>query len=244
MSGHSRWAQIKRQKGAADAKRGTLYTRLSNMISAAVQTGGKDPSMNVRLRLLVEKGRSVNMPSATIERAIRRGAGELPGGRIEQICYECFGPCGVACIIEAVTDNKNRATSEIRHILSKHSCRLGTTGSVLWMFETKGTIGVSPLPPGGDAELTLIDAGAEDIRPIGERAIITTKPESLESVKASAEQLGLRTLDPEIVFIPKNESRVVCDDEKALHAFLSDLEQCNDVTNVTTNAKESADSRS
>lgn len=236
MSGHSKWAQIKRQKGVADAKRGTAYTKLSNLISAAVREGGKDPAMNVRLRLLVDKARSVNMPNATIDRAIRRGAGELAGGIIEQVVYECYGPGGVACIVEAVTDNKNRTTAEVRHIVTKNGGSLGTSGSVLWMFETKGKIDVPTTDISEEAELALIDAGMEDAIAVENGRLLYTKPEQLEKLRAAAERVGLPVKDPEIVFVPKKASLVSVADETPLLALLAELDTLDDVTNVTTNA--------
>ena len=236
MSGHSKWAQIKRQKGVADAKRGTAYTKLSNLISAAVRAGGKDPAMNMRLRLLVDTARSVNMPNATIDRAIRRGAGELAGGALERVVYECYGPGGVACIVEAVTDNKNRTTAEIRHMVTKHGGSLGTSGSVLWMFETKAKIDV-PVPDlSEEAELVLIDAGMEDSMEVENGRLLYAKPERIEALRAAAEQLGLTVKDPEIVFVPKKASLAPVVDEKPLLALLADLDTLDDVTNVTTNA--------
>lgn len=236
MSGHSRWAQIKRQKGTADAKRGTLYTKLSNMISGAVREGGKDPAMNVRLRLLLEKARSANMPSATVERAVKRGAGELPGGMIERVLYEAFGPGGVACIIEAVTDNKNRTTADIRRVLTKHGGNLGTSGSVQWKFEIRGTVEIPTATLTPDQELTLIDAGADDLLALSDAWLVSTRPDRLEAIRGAIEHLGLPAKNLEIVFVPKNETLTQLEDDRALVAFLDDLEALDDVTNVTTNA--------
>lgn len=236
MSGHSKWAQIKRQKGAADAKRGTLYTKLSKVISAAAREGGKDPAMNVRLRLLIDKARSVNMPGATIERAIKRGAGDDGGGMIEQVTYECYGPGGVACIIEAVTDNKNRTTAEVRRVITKHGGRLGTTGNVLWMFETKGKIDVALPQLDEQTELALIDAGMEDAVPVEGGQLLYSAPERLEQLRSAAEKLGLTVKDPELVFVPKKETLVAVDRDEPLLALLADLDTLDDVTNVTTNA--------
>ncbi|MFH1171109.1 MAG: YebC/PmpR family DNA-binding transcriptional regulator [bacterium] len=238
MSGHSKWAQIKRQKGVADARRGTLYTKLANLISAAVREGGKDPKMNFRLRLLIDKARSVNMPSTTVDRAIKRGAGELPGGTIERVTYECYGPDGIACIVEAVTDNTNRTTSELRHLLSRYAGRLGSSGSVLWMFEAKGRVEIPNSPLSEEIELSLIDAGMADSVVSTNRRLLYTDPENLEKLKTGAEQNKLTVSDSEIVYVPKQETLVTPEDREQFHTFLDELDALDDITNVTTNAAE------
>lgn len=236
MSGHSRWAQIKRQKGTTDAKRGMLYTKISKMISAAVRQGGKDPSMNLRLRLLIDKARSANMPNATIERAIKRGAGELSEGLIEEVTYEGFGPGGVALVIAAVTDNKNRTTSEIRHLLARYGGNLGTANSVLWMFVSRGKLEIPAPDLSEERQLALIDAGAEDVVSVEGGWLVYTKPEEVEKIKEAADALGLAVSNPEVEFVPKKETLVPVASDRPLVTLINGLEELEDVTNVTTNA--------
>ena len=176
------------------------------------------------------------MPNATIHRAIQRGAGELAGGLIENITYECYGSGGVALVVEAVTDNKNRTTSEIRHLLSKFGGRLGSGGSVLWMFESKGRFGLEEKIMSDENELALIDSGMDDMETTENGIECYMKPELLDRVKTEATRLGLTIQSPEIVFVPKQESLTPVENEGALLALLSELDALDDVTNVTTNA--------
>jgi YebC/PmpR family DNA-binding regulatory protein len=165
MSGHSHWATIKRSKGAADAKRGQMFTKLGRELEIAARDGGGDPSSNFRLRLVMDKAKQAQMPKENIERAILRGTGQLKGESIEEIQYEGYGLQGAAMVVEVVTNNKNRAASEVRSVFTRHGGNLGATGSVSWMFERKGYISI--LPSNGDAEelaLMAIDAGADDVK--------------------------------------------------------------------------------
>ena len=193
MSGHSKWSQIKRKKGVADVQRGKIFSKMAKAISVAARDGG-DSETNSKLRMEIEKARSVNMPRDNIERAIKKGTGELGGGKIEEAVYEAYGPGGIAIIIEALTDSKNRTSSEIKHILNKFGGRLGEAGSVKWMFSQKGLIEYE-IPKGkdkNDLELLIIDAGAEDIKQKDEILEIYTKPDELDKVKNNLEAQGIK----------------------------------------------------
>lgn len=194
MAGHSKWKQIKRQKGAADAKRGNLFTKLSNNITIAAKTGGGDPQTNFRLRLAVDKAKAASMPKENIERAIKRGTGELGGAQIEEVVYEGYGPGGVAILVEALTDNKNRTAPLIRSIFSKHGGNMGSMGSVAWMFAPKGIIRLEAASlklPKDEVELAAIDAGAEDVKESEGDLTIICAPDNLERLKKSLEQKGV-----------------------------------------------------
>lgn len=233
MSGHSRWAQIKRQKGSADQKRGALYTKIGHTIALAVRQGGKDPAMNASLRLVVEKARAANMPASTIERAIKRGAGELGDAKtLEQAMYEGFGPGGIALIIEAVTDNKNRTSGDVRHLLTKFGGSLGATGSVQWMFEPRGYLQLDLAHPTQEQELALIDAGAQDAEESDDGYVVWTKPEELEVVKKQLERTGFTIKSSDSVLLPKTTASA----SESVDALVEALEEIDEVTRVTTNA--------
>ena len=186
MSGHSKWSQIKRQKGANDVKRGAVFTKMGREISVAARAGGGDPDGNFRLRLAVERARAINMPLDTIKRAIEKATGGGEGEQFEEITYEGYGPGGVAIIVETATDNKNRTAADVRSILTKAGGALAGSGSVAWQFEQRGVI---ILAPGGDAEeleLLAIDAGADDVDSTGEQVEVYTRPQDLEAVRRVA----------------------------------------------------------
>lgn len=238
MSGHSKWAQIKRQKGAADGKKSALYTKLGHAIMVAVREGGKDPAMNFKLRLALDKARASNMPNATIERAIARGTGEGDDQQaLEEVLYEGFAPGGSALLIEAVTDNRNRTNAEIRHALMKAGGGLGGSGSVQWQFDNAGILFLHSHALRDEQELSLIDAGAEDIGQSDEGTAVQTKPEKLDAVKRAAERFGLTVESAEICWIPKTQQPV---ESEAQHQHIQNLieilESFDDVTRVTTNA--------
>jgi YebC/PmpR family DNA-binding regulatory protein len=241
MSGHSKWAQIKRQKGVQDAKRGTLFTRLANAISLAAKSGGKNPETNFKLRLAIEKAREANMPQDNVERAIKRGSGELEGQKIEDISYEGYGPAGVAIIIKTVTDNKNRTTSEIRNILSKFGGGLGEGNSVSWLFEQKGVIKIllEKKQNKQDLELKIIDAGAFDVIEEGDELTVLTAPENLENVKQNIEKANIKVDYAEIELIAKNKVEINELVTKAkLDKLLEELDNLDDVDNFFTNYKD------
>jgi YebC/PmpR family DNA-binding regulatory protein len=237
MSGHSKWSQIKRQKGVADSRRGQLFTKLSREIDAAVRQGGDSPEMNFRLRLAIQKARDSNMPIDNIERAIKRAAGETEGANLIEATYEGYGPGGVAILIETLSDNRNRTISEIRNILSRGGGNLGESGCVTYIFEPKGVITVKAEDTDED-ELTLyiIDAGAEDIKVIDGSMEVYTKPEDLEGLRKALEQRELAIVSAELLQVPT--SVVMLDEKAALQALklLDKLEELDDVQRVFTNA--------
>ncbi len=239
MSGHSKWAQIKRSKGLADAKRGALFTKLARAISLAARQGGGNPETNFKLRLAIEKAKQANMPKENIERAIKRGTGELSGATIEKVVYEAFGPGGVAMVIEVLTDNKNRAVANLKHILNKYQGRLGEPKSVLWMFETKGVIRLSESGKPEDKEkieLKAIELGAEDIKEENGEIIIFTLPENLQKIKEGLEQEGFSINYAEVEMIAKNKVKVEdAGVKQKLEKLYLELDECQEVDNYYTN---------
>ncbi len=237
MSGHSKWSQIKRKKGVADVQRGKIFSKVAKMISVAAREGG-DPEMNSKLRMAIEKAREVNMPRDNIERAIKRGTGEVKGVKIEEISYEAYGPGGIALIIEVATDNKNRTLSEIKHILSRFGGRLGESGSVKWMFSRKGVIEceISGDKNKNDLELLIIDAGAEDIKKKGEILEIYTKEGELDKVKENLESQGIKIKSASLDWIAKDS--VTIEDKKTkeqLEKLFEALDEQEDVQEIYSN---------
>ncbi|MBD3161455.1 MAG: YebC/PmpR family DNA-binding transcriptional regulator [Candidatus Eisenbacteria bacterium] len=237
MSGHSKWSTIKRKKGKADAERGKIFTKLIKEITIAARDGGGDPVGNARLRTAIANAKAENMPAANIDRAIKKGTGELPGVTYEEHFYEGYGPGGAALLIQVMTDNKNRTTSELRHLLSKHGGNLGEAGCVAWMFETKGQITVprSAVPEERLFEIAL-EAGAEDVDTTSEDAfeVLTAVPE-FDPVQKAIEREGIELLNVELARIP---SSTVTLDEKSAESFLKlleVLEEHDDVQKVFSN---------
>jgi YebC/PmpR family DNA-binding regulatory protein len=238
MSGHSKWATTKRQKAVVDAKRGAIFTKLSNIITIAAREKGGDPGINFMLRMAMDKARGVNMPKENIERAIKRGTGEIAGEQVVELIYEGIGPAKSQFIIRSLTDNKNRSAAEVRHILSKHG---GALGAVLWNFELKGVIMIAseelPVTVSSDEfELELIDAGAEDI--IKEEAGITiyTKPENLQKVTHLLESKNIKTETARIEYVAKEKQEVKEEDKEKIEKFIEELESCEDIADYFTNA--------
>lgn len=237
MSGHSKWAQIKRQKGAADVKRSAAFTKLANAITIAAREGGKDPAMNFRLRLAIEKARMANMPKDNIERAIKRGVGELGDRPLETVVYEGYGPDGVAIVAETLTDNRNRTSADLRRVFSAHRGNLAGSNSVLWLFERRGVLETS----GGDkrdaVELAAIDAGAIDIQESNGTMIITASPKSLDQVREAVKKAGGDVVSAELALVATNT--VVPSDDRvreSIEQLLLELDGLDDVTEVSTNA--------
>jgi len=237
MSGHSKWHSIRHQKGVADARRGKLFTKLTKEIIVAVRQGGSNPDMNPRLRLAVQRARDSRMPSDNIERAIKRGSGDLGGASLIEMVLEGYGPHGVAILIKALTDNRNRTVQEIRNIFTRSGGNLGESGSVAWLFDSRGLI---LLETGNlDADeiaLQSIDAGAEDIKSEGNYMEIYTKPEDLESVREKLEEGNITISSSELSMEPKNTINL---DEKAavqVLKLLDRLEQMDEVQGVSSNA--------
>jgi YebC/PmpR family DNA-binding regulatory protein len=236
MSGHSKWATIKRKKAVTDAKRGKAFTQIIKEIIIAARMGGGDPKGNPRLRLAIEKARGANMPADNIKRAIQKGTGELPGISYEEVTYEGYGPGGVALIIESVTDNKNRTVSEIRHMLERSNGKLGATNSVAWMFHRKGLIHVSKSAASEDALLNIIlEAGAEDMKSDEDIFEIVTLPEMLESVKQGLESKQIKLEDAEIHLVPENTVKVAGKDAEQVLNLVEALEDHDDVQHVYAN---------
>ncbi len=235
MSGHSKWAQIKRQKGANDVKRGAMFTKMGREIAVAARAGGGDPDGNFRLRLAIERARAVNMPADTIKRAIEKASGGGEGEQYEEIVYEGYGPGGVAILVEAATDNRNRTAADVRSIFTKAGGQLAGGGSVAWQFEQRGVITVAP---GGDPDeiaLIAIDAGADDVDTSGEQVEVYTKPGDLESVRKNLEAAGLKIESAEMAMVAKNHVEV--DEQRARQnlRLIETLEDNDDVQRVTAN---------
>jgi YebC/PmpR family DNA-binding regulatory protein len=236
MSGHSKWATIKHKKGAADAKRGRLFTKLIKEITMAARLGGGDPGGNPRLRKAIDDAKAVNMPAENIKRGIQRGTGELPGVNYEEVSYEGYGPGGVAVLIEAMTDNKNRTLPEVRTIFSKHGGNLSESGSVKFLFQKKGFITIEKDKATEDQVMeAAIEAGADDVTSEGEQHEIQTSPESLAAVKESLEKKGLPVGVAEISMIPTTEVKL--DQRKAdqMMKLMEALEDHDDVQHVWAN---------
>jgi len=235
MSGHSKWAQIKRQKGVADARRGQLFTKLTREIMVAVREGGANPESNFRLRLAIQRARDNNMPTENIERAIKRGSGETGVSSLSELIIEGYGPNGVAVLVEALTDNRNRTLQEVRSLFNRHGGSLGESGCVSWLFETRGVITI--VTEGIDVEelaLAAIDAGAEDVKEEKGYLEIYTLPQNLEQVRRVVEKIKPAT-SAEILKVPK--STVVLDEKEAIQTlkFLDQLEDLDDVQKVYAN---------
>ncbi|MCD8561564.1 YebC/PmpR family DNA-binding transcriptional regulator [Candidatus Saccharibacteria bacterium] len=233
MSGHSKWSTIKREKGAKDAKRGAIFTKIGNQIAIAARSG-TDPSMNSALALAIEKAKQANMPAANIQRAIDRVA-DKNAAVLEEITYEGMGPGGVGIIIETATDNKNRTFPEVRNALSKNGGRIADAGSVMFQFARKGVVTVAAT--GEDALLTVLDAGAEDAVEEGEELVVYTDPKDLAKVRTAIVESGLNVTGAELQYVP-NMSVTIEDSETAEKVLkvLDALDDLDDVTNVHTNA--------
>ena len=231
MSGHSKWSTIKRKKGAADAKRGAIFTRLSKDITLAARDSGGNPDMNPSLRLAIKKAKAANMPVANIERAIKKGTGDLPGIKYDDIIYECYGPNGVAIILECLTDNKKRTVSEIKNILTKSGGNLGESGCVNWMFEKKGTITLSK----NDVKEDMIfDLDIEDFSIEENQYILTIEPEKFGSISNILEQKNIN-IDGEVGLVPKNTVEVNSEDSSKILNLIEQLDSHDDIQKVHSN---------
>ncbi len=236
MSGHSKWSTIKRKKGKEDAKRGRLFTRLIKEITVAARTGGGDEDANAALRSAVQAAKAANMPAANIEKAIKRGTGELPGVQYEQVVYEGYGPGGAALYIETMTDNRNRTVAEIRHILSKYGGSMGESGSVAWMFTKKGIILVpQEETTEDDLMMATLEAGADDIQEDGNFFQITTEPANLESVKKALQENEISFESAEITMEPSNTVKLEGKNAEHMLKMMDALEEHDDVQNIYSN---------
>ncbi len=239
MSGHSKWSQIKRQKAVADQRRSGLFTKLANAITVAAKQGGGDPDMNFRLRMAVDKARTANMPNDNIDRAIKRATGEGGEASIDEVVYEAYAPDGVALVIEAATDNKNRTASSIKSILAKHNANLGSSNSVLWMFDSKGVIRVlrERVSDKDAFELSAIDAGADDIREEEEGFTVITAPEKIQAVQQQLADQGFTVESADVERLAQNPLTLTDKQQDAIQKLLDALEEDEDVTNYFTNAE-------
>ncbi len=237
MSGHSKWSTIKRQKGANDAKRGALFTKVAREVMVAARAGGGDPDANYRLRLAVDKARSINMPADNIKRAIERATASGEGEAFEEIVYEGYGPGGVAVLVEAATDNRNRTAAEVRSIFSKAGGQLAGAGAVAWQFEARGLItidraGVDP----DEVALAAIDAGAADVDADADPIEVYTEPAELQSVRAALDGAGVAIEDAEVAMIARQTAAVDADHVRQVIRLIELLEDLDDVQRVTSNA--------
>jgi YebC/PmpR family DNA-binding regulatory protein len=237
MSGHSKWHTIKHKKGAADAKRGKIFTRIIKELTVAARGGGGDPDMNPRLRTIVAEAKSVNMPADNIKRAIQRGTGELPGVSYEEITYEGYGPGGAAVIVETLTDNKNRTVGEIRHTLAKFGGNLAAENSVAWMFDKKGYIVVDKAKASEDTLMAAaIDAGADDMRDDGEAWEVVSAPEAFQRVLEAVKALKIEPDAAEIAFLPQNYVKLEGKPAQQMIRLMEALEENEDSKKVWSNA--------
>jgi YebC/PmpR family DNA-binding regulatory protein len=237
MSGHSKWSSIKHKKGITDARRGKVFTKLIKEITVAARFGGGDPAANPRLRTAIQAAKNENMPKDNIERAIKKGTGELEGVNYEESIYEGYGPGGAAVFIESLTDNKNRAVADIRHILSKAGGNLGSNGCVAWIFEKKGYIVVENDAVDEDALMEVaIDAGAEDVREDDSNYEIITDPKDFEAVKAAIEAQSVPYIVAEVTMFPQSTVNLKGKEAEQMVKLMETLEDCDDVQKVYTNA--------
>ena len=232
MSGHSKWSTIKRKKGAEDAKRGKLFTRLARDIMVAARSGG-DPATNPTLRMCVDKARAANMPKDNIERAIKKGTGELEGGNVEEVTYEAFGPHGIPILIECVTDNRNRTLADVRRVLNRQGGNMAEAGAVSWMFDTKGYITIDRTDQDPDEVFLLaVDAGAEDVEISTDVFEIYTAAADLHSVSSTLVDSGLKIAEAELSQIPKNEIELGQKETVQVMSIIEALEDVDDVQRV------------
>ncbi|GAB4300050.1 MAG: YebC/PmpR family DNA-binding transcriptional regulator [Desulfuromonadia bacterium] len=235
MSGHNKWSTIKHKKGALDAKRGKIFTKLIKEISVAAKLGGSDPASNPRLRTAIDKAKSENMPKDNIERAIKKGAGEMDGVNYEEIVYEGYGPNGVAVLVEVMTDNRNRTVSEIRSIFTKHNGNMGETGCVSWMFDKKGLI-VYPKSVDFDKLFeAALEAGADDVTEQEEQIEVLTDPARFMEVRDALEKSGFRHDSAEITMIPQTTVKLEGKAAESMLKLMDKLEDNDDVQNVYAN---------
>jgi len=236
MSGHSKWASIKHKKGAADARRGKLFTRIIKELTVAARDGGGEPDTNPRLRTVIADAKAANMPADNIKRAIRRGTGEEPGVSYEEVTYEAYGPGGAALLIQCMTDNTNRAVGEIRHLLSKHNGNLGTTNSVAWMFEKRGHIVVEKASVDEEVLMnTAIEAGADDFKDDGEHWEILTSPDMFDEIREAIVTTDVQPVSAEVAMLPQNLVKVEGKAAQQIMKLMDVLEDQDDVQHVWSN---------
>lgn len=237
MSGHNKWSTIKHKKGAADAKRGKIFTKLIKEITVSAKMGGGDISANPRLRSAVLEAKAENMPKDNIERAIKKGTGELEGVSYEEMTYEGYGPGGAAVLVESLTDNKNRTVADIRHIFSKAGGSMGENGCVSWIFKKRGYFSVDKNAVEEDKLMEIaLDAGAEDVRDGGSDFEVITLPEDFETVKKALDGAGIKYQDSEVTMLPQNTVSLQGKEAEQMMRLMETLEDCDDVQKSYTNA--------
>jgi len=236
MAGHSHWAGIKHKKALVDNKRGKLWSKLAKAIIVAARTGGGDPAMNLSLRYAINDAKAVSMPKDNIERAIKKGTGELEGGELEEIVYEGYGPCGVAVMCDILTDNRNRTAPEIRKLFELSDGNLGSTGCVAWMFDRKGFVSIADSQIDEESLMELaLEAGADDVRHEGETFEVTCAPEVFSDVTAAIEEAGLETEVCEITRIPKDTVQLDAESARKVLKLMEGLDDHDDVQNISAN---------
>ncbi len=237
MAGHNKWSKIKRKKAVNDARRGAQFTKLIREITVAAREGGGDPEYNARLRLAVDTAKAASMPDENIERAIKKGTGELEGVSYEEVTYEGYGPGGVALFIECLTDNTNRSVADVRHALGKHDGSLGTEGSVAWQFDRKGQIVVDATRHDEDAVFeAAIEAGAADVERDGDEFIVTAEPADFTAVQEGLRAAGIEIASAELTRVARSEVPVTGKDAEKLLRLLEMLDELDDVQKVHSNA--------
>ncbi len=242
MSGHSKWSSIKHKKAAVDAKRGQQFTKLARAITVAAREGGGDPDANPSLATAIQKARDASMPKDNIQRAVDRGTGAGGDGEaIERIVFEGYGPGGAAVLVEALTDNRNRTSADVRHAFTRHGGSLGEPGSVAWIFEKRGAIVVDAARYGEDDLIAAIDAGAEDVQEDGEQLRVLSDPGHLTAVREALESSGVEIQSADLTMEPKSTVEVKGDEAKRLLALLNDLSEHDDVNEVHSNFDISAE---
>ena len=236
MSGHSKWASIKHKKGAADAKRGKLFTRIIKELTVAARDGGGDPDSNPRLRTVIADAKAANMPADNTKRAIRRGTGEEPGVNYEEVTYEGYGPGGVALLLEVLTDNKNRAVGEIRHLLTKHGGNLGSSNSVAWMFDKRGYLLVEKSAVDEEALMTAtIEAGADDLRDEDGNWEILSTPDAFDAVAEAVRGLGVEPASAQVAMLPQNFVMLEGKSAQQMLKLIGALDELDDIRHVWSN---------
>ncbi len=236
MSGHSKWSSIKHKKGAADAKRGRIFTKIIREISVAARAGGGDPDGNPRLRTAIAAAKAENMPKDNIERAIKKGTGELEGTHYEESVLEGYGPNGVAILVDLMTDNKNRTIAELRHAFTKYNGNIGSTGCVAWMFDKKGLISFDKEKVDEDKLMGVaLDSGAEDINDEGHTLEVITDPNDFEAVKEALDKNGLQYIYAKISMIPQNTVKLDAKEAEQVLKLMEALEDSDDVQSVNAN---------
>jgi YebC/PmpR family DNA-binding regulatory protein len=236
MAGHSKWKQIKHYKAATDAKRGALFTRLIREITMAAKQGGGDPTGNARLRTAIENAKASNLPKDNIDRAVKKGTGELEGVDFQEVLYEAYGPGGVAIMIQAVTDNPTRTVADVRYKLSRNGGNLGSTNSVAFMFDRRGQLFLDATKLDEDAAMeAALEAGAEDLTRDEDQYVVTTQPSELHAVREALEQRGVHVREAELAWVPQNTVRVEGDAAHQLVKLLDALDEIDDVQKVDAN---------